>query len=127
MPRNFTQRLSLFGRRAFVKRSQHPIHLPLRKISSQIATQPELGPRKVCAAVMPLVHFVRVVELAIVFRLPVFMVSRGMRIEIAYAEVWTTACLDRSRVDRPVRARRSMTYTDAEQSNNPEQCHSVHR
>src|SRR5438445_1159217 len=76
---------------------------------------------------MALVHFVGVVELAVVFRLPVLMVSCGMSIEIADAEVWTTACLDCGGVDRPICRRGGMTDSGGKQSDHDKQCHSVHR
>src|SRR5437868_4096956 len=76
---------------------------------------------------MALVHFVGVVELAVVFRLPVLMVSCGMSIEIAHAEVWTTACLDCGGVDRPICRRGGMTDSGGKQSDHDKQCHSVHR
>jgi hypothetical protein len=54
---------------------------------------------------MSLVHFVSIVELAEVFRLSVFVMSCWMRVEIAHAEVRTTAGLDCGCIDRPIRRR----------------------
>src|SRR5260370_12860946 len=77
---------------------------------------------------MSLVYFVRVVELAKVFRLAVFVMSCRMCVEIAHAEVWTAARLNGRGVDRPVRRRRSrMTRADAQQGDHSEQCDSMHR
>src|SRR5580658_1402706 len=77
---------------------------------------------------MPLVDFVSVVELAKVFRLAVVVMSRGMGVEIAHAEMWTAARLNCGGVDRPVGSRRrGMTGADAQQGDHDKQCHSVHR
>src|ERR1039458_1267873 len=54
---------------------------------------------------MSLIDFVRVVELAKVFGLATLVVSCWMCVEIAHAEVWTAARLNRSGVNRPVGSR----------------------
>src|SRR5580700_6887173 len=103
MPDNFPERLPLFGGSAFVERHQSPIHLPLRKVATQIPIDPELGPSKINVAIVSLVHFVSIVELAEVFHLAVFVMSCRMRVEIAHAEVRTAARLDCGCIDRPIR------------------------
>src|SRR5580658_512542 len=115
MPDNFPERLPLFGGSAFVERHQSPIHLPLRKVTAQIPIDPELGPSKINVAVVSLVHFVSIVELAKVFRLAVFVMSCRMRVEIAHAEVRTATRLDCGCIDRPIRRRRArITRADGE-------------
>src|SRR5271165_6296152 len=90
--------------------------------------QPHLGAGEIDVPVMSLVHFVRVVELAEMFCLAVFVVSCRMCVEIAHAEVWTAACLNCGSVDRPVRTRRrGMTCADAKQCDHKNKSHSVHR
>ena len=105
-----------------------PIHLALREVAAKIAAEPDLGACEIGVAVMSLIDFVCVVELAKVFGLAILVVSCWMCVEIAHAEVWTAARLNRSGVNRPVGSRRSgMTYADAKQGNDHKQCHSVHR
>jgi len=79
--------------------------LALGEVTAEVAGDPELGVGEVGRAVVSFVDFVRVVELAVVLRLPVLMVSCGMSIEITHAEMGTAACLDCGSVDRPIRWR----------------------
>src|ERR1700685_4833795 len=115
MSDNFPERLTLFGGSPYIERHHRPIHLSLREVTTQIPINPELGPSKINVAVVSLVHFVSIVELAEVFRLAVFVMSCRMRVEIAHAEVRTAACLDCGCIDRPIRRRRAgMTRADGE-------------
>ena len=97
------QRLPLLSCRRLIESHQSPVHLALREVSAQVAGYPELRARELRAGVMSLVDFVGVIELAVVFGLPVLVVSCGMSIEIAHAEVGTTACFDGGGIDRPIR------------------------
>src|SRR5258706_7927679 len=124
---DFTEGLALFCRCTFVEYDQSPLHLALGEVATQIAGDPELAASETGSAVVTGVDFVGVVELAVVFHFPVVMVSRGMRVEITHAEVWTAACFDCSGVDGPARRRRRMTGADAEQGDNHKQSDSVHR
>lgn len=122
------QSLPLLGAGGFVEGYLRPIHLALRKVAAQVPIQPELGPGQIDTSVVPLIHLVRVIELAEVFGLSILMMNGGMGVEVTDAEVRTTARLDRSRVDRPLRSRWSgMTRTDCEQSNHYKHSHSLHR
>ena len=77
MSQNFTKRLSLFSSRAFVESRDNPIHLALREVAAQIAAQPHLGAGEIDVAVMSLIDFVRVVELAKVFGVATLVVAAG--------------------------------------------------
>jgi len=128
VPDDISERLPLVGGCGFIEGDDGPVHLPLREVAAQVAVDPELGASEIDAAVMSLVDFVSVVELAEVFRLAVFVVNCRMCVEIADAEVWTAARLNGRGVDRPVRSRRSrMTRADAKQGDHSEQCDSMHR
>src|ERR1700683_2962267 len=105
MPDDYTERLALFSGCRFIERHLRPIHLSLREVATQVPIDPELGPSKINLAVMAVVHFVSVVELAEVLRLSVFVMSCRMGVEIAHAEVRTAAGLDCGCVDRPIRGR----------------------
>jgi hypothetical protein len=98
----FAESLTLLRRGCFIKRDQSPVHLTLGKIATQIAGDPELGASEAGVAVVTLVDFVSIVELAVVFHFAVFVVHGRVRVEIAHAEVWTAAGLNRGGVDRPV-------------------------
>src|ERR1700678_2587099 len=105
MPNDFPEGLALFGGCRFIERYLRPIHLPLGEVATQVPIDPKLGPSKINVAVVSLVHFVSVVELAEVFHLAVFVMSCWMRVEIANAEVRTAAGLDCGCIDRPIRRR----------------------
>src|SRR5450759_4118138 len=99
---NVAQGLPLFRSCGFIKRDQRPFHLALGEISTQVSSDPELGSGEIGIAVMALIDFISVIELAVVFSLALLVMRGGMRVEIADAEMWTAACLDCGRIDRPV-------------------------
>src|ERR1700683_1597945 len=94
MPDDFPERLALFGGCRFIERHLRPIHLSLREVTTSVPINPELGACKINVAVVSLVHFVSIVELAEVLHLAVFVMNCRMRVEIAHAEVRTAARLD---------------------------------
>src|ERR1700677_3068777 len=117
MPDNFAERLSLLGGGCFIERHLRPIHLSLREVTTQIPIDPELRARQIDSAIISLVHFVGIVELAEVFRFAVFVMSCRMRVEIAYTEVRTATGLDCGCIDRPIHRRLAgVTGADGNQS-----------
>src|SRR5947209_18399218 len=102
MSNDVAQGLPLVRSCGLVKRHNGPVHLALGEIIAQVAIDPELCAGKVGCAVMALVDFVCVVELAVAVGLAMVVVRCRVRVEIAHAELWTAARLNRGGVDRPI-------------------------
>src|SRR5579859_122971 len=102
VPDDLAQGLPLRRCRGLIKRDEGPVHLPLGEIAAQIAVNPELGAGEISGPEMPFVDFIGIVELAVVVSLAVVVMRGRMGVEIAHAEVWTTAGFNRGGVDCPV-------------------------
>jgi hypothetical protein len=76
-----TEGVLLVFSRGLVKCNQGPIHFALRKIGTQIASDPELRAVKIDGAVVSAVHLVSIVELARVSCLAMFVVGGRFSVE----------------------------------------------
>ena len=102
MGKDIAQSLPLFSAHRLVEGDDHPVHLSGGEIATKITAEPELDRAQISGSVISLVDLIGDVEPTVMFHLAIVVVRRRVRVEIAYAEVRATACLNGRDIERPI-------------------------